>query len=107
MCGSQKVGMVAGGSVGIYECENCKFKGALFPEIDSKKEGKDKMKKIRQIKFCPKCKSENIIITTKFVKSPARFLAPHLGMNKCHDCGFEAPTFPIKVKEEIKKENGR
>ena len=102
MCGSEDVRMEAGGVSGIYICNKCKFRGAIFPEIDDKKT--NQLRKIgREVKICPKCKSENVYMTTKFIKSPVRFLAPHLGTHVCRDCGFEAFIFPAKIKKEKKR----
>jgi len=95
ICGNKNLKMVAGGVAGIYECKKCGFRGAIFPEID-RKEGKE-------VKFCPRCKSENVYITTVFTKSSPKFPAPHLGMNKCRDCGFESLIFPTKIKKEKRR----
>ena len=31
-CGSTELRMVAGGEIGMTECEHCKFRASIFPE---------------------------------------------------------------------------
>ena len=42
------------------------------------------------IKFCPKCKSENVQMV----------IGGQVGMWECKDCGFEGSVFPEKEKEK-------
>jgi len=37
-CGSREIKFVAGGSVGLYECSDCGFRGAIFPEVELDKD---------------------------------------------------------------------
>jgi len=36
-CGSREIKLAAGGSIGIYECKKCGFRGSIFPEIELNK----------------------------------------------------------------------
>lgn len=101
-CKGNDLKMVAGGIIGMYECKNCGYRGAIFPEIDEKLESKPKE---REIRFCPKCKSENVEIGIAPVGIPnIAALGP---INKCLDCGFKSMIFPIKIKLDKKEENAR
>jgi len=35
-CGNDEIILVAGGNLGMYECKNCGFRGAIFPEATKK-----------------------------------------------------------------------
>ena len=43
-CKNTDLAMVAGGEIGMWECKNCGFRGAIFPEKEIKL--KERMKKI-------------------------------------------------------------
>ena len=54
---------------------------------------------MNEIRFCPKCKSEN-------VRPSASIKVIFTGQAvswKCLNCGYENDIFPIKVKEKSKK----
>lgn len=42
-CGSENIKLVIGGQAGQYECKDCKFRGAIFPEATE-----EEIKKIRE-----------------------------------------------------------
>ena len=49
----------------------------------------------KEIKFCPKCKSENIGMNVNDAFSA--FVGSHPGW-KCNNCGLQLPEFPLKNK---------
>ena len=34
-CKGENIIMVAGGGIGLYECQDCKFRSAIFPEVEA------------------------------------------------------------------------
>ncbi len=39
-CKGTNIMFVAGGKIGLYECKKCKFRSAIFPEIEKIKKKK-------------------------------------------------------------------
>ncbi|MEK6741569.1 MAG: hypothetical protein AABX91_02885 [Nanoarchaeota archaeon] len=56
----------------------------------------------KEIRFCPKCKKENISMNVPDAFSASQ--GAHPGW-KCNNCGLKLPEFPFKNKIKTKNDN--